>query len=303
MKISLTIKKISLAVLAGSLILGSLAWQTHSGPFATSGNDTVPDHNKKVRNIDDVIQELDKAQVDLEKNYDKKNWEKMRQDIRESVQKAQVDVEKMKGDIQKSVEELQKQDFKAEMDGARAGIEAARKEIEANKDLSDEQVAHIKEQLDKALQNIDMKKIQEETQKALAQVDMSKIQTDVMKNQKIAMEKMEDQLKGLGPTIEQSMKKAHEDIEKARKEMNDYKSFLSRLNKDGLIKEEDGYRIEYKAGNLYINGQKQADDVKDRYNDFLHGHKNFTIKKDAEGFDIENDSHFDWSPHFIVLNI
>ena len=52
---------------------------------------------------------------------------------------------------------------------------------------------------------------------------------------------------------------------------------------------KENYIIEYKKGELFINGKKQPDSVRKKYNDFLKDRKDFTIKKDADDFNIDND--------------
>jgi hypothetical protein len=91
------------------------------------------------------------------------------------------------------------------------------------------------------------------------------------------------------PEIEKSMQTAKESIEKAKQEMLRYKNFIDGLDQDGLIDKKGNYTIEYKKGELTINGKKQPAEVVKKYNSFLQGKKDFTIKKDDKGFDIDND--------------
>ena len=87
------------------------------------------------------------------------------------------------------------------------------------------------------------------------------------------------------------MEKAKVDIEKAKVEMREYKSFVDGLEKDGLINKRDGYSIEHKNGELIINGKKQPADVYNKYRSFLEKHKKFNIKKTDDNFNINNDDH------------
>jgi hypothetical protein len=85
------------------------------------------------------------------------------------------------------------------------------------------------------------------------------------------------------------MQTAKESVEKAKKEMLEYKNFIDGLDKDGLIDKDKNYKIEYKNGELSINGKKQSAEVVKKYNSFLKDKKDFTIKKDDDRFDIDND--------------
>ena len=84
------------------------------------------------------------------------------------------------------------------------------------------------------------------------------------------------------------MKDARESIEKAKVEVKAYKDFIEELDKDGLINKKETYKIEYRKGELIVNGKKQPAEVANKYNDFLNGRKDFTIKKEDDGFTIEN---------------
>ena len=99
---------------------------------------------------------------------------------------------------------------------------------------------------------------------------------------------MQEELKNIQPEIEESLKEARESIEKAKVELTAYKGFIELLEKDGLLK-KDNYTVSYKGGELFINGQKQPDSVLKKYNSFLKDRKDFSIKKNADDFDINND--------------
>ena len=52
---------------------------------------------------------------------------------------------------------------------------------------------------------------------------------------------------------------------------------------------KENYTIEFKKGELFINGKKQPDSVNKKYSSFLKDKKDFTIQKDAKNFNIKND--------------
>jgi bla regulator protein blaR1 len=63
----------------------------------------------------------------------------------------------------------------------------------------------------------------------------------------------------------------------------DFKEMISKMTAAKLIDKDKGYKIEKKSnGDLYINGVKQSDDVKDTYSDYTEDVKTMTIvgKKD-----------------------
>jgi hypothetical protein len=150
-------------------------------------------------------------------------------------------------------------------------------------------VKRSRAEIEQALKAVDAEKIRADVEASIAKVDFEKIRAEMERVKEVDMKKMEEELEKIGPRIEESMKGARESIEKARKEMLLYKEFLGGLEKDGLIKKDQPYTIEYKNGELTINGQKQPAEVLNKYREFLKDRKDFTIKKDKDDFNIEMD--------------
>ena len=160
-------------------------------------------------------------------------------------------------------------------------------DLQENLDKVDLQ--QMKDEIAKAMKQIDAEKIKLDINNSIAKIDMDKIKVELDKVKDIDFKEMENNLKKMKPEIEKSMQTAKESIDKAKKEMLEYKNFIDGLNKDGLIDKSKNYTIEYKNSELTINGKKQPSDVVKKYNSFLQGKKDFTIKKDDGGFDIDND--------------
>lgn len=124
-------------------------------------------------------------------------------------------------------------------------------------------------------------------------VDWDKMKTDLdkvrdidMKDMEKNMEKMKDQLKGIGPDLQKQMEKVKVQMDKAKAEMKEYKEFVDGLEKDGLINKKENYSIKNKDGELQINGKKADPAVYDKYRNFLEKHKQFRIEKSGDDFDI-----------------
>jgi chromosome segregation ATPase len=168
-----------------------------------------------------------------------------------------ADIAKMKAEIERSLKDLDPEKMKADM-------EAIKKEVDA---------ARIKADVEASLSKVDMEKV--------------RVELERVKNEELP--KIEAQLKKMGPEIEASMKKAKESVEKARREIQEYKGFIDGLEKDGLIDRKQDYRIEHEDGVLKINGKVQPAGVYNKYKAFLEKHKDFTIKKEADDFNIDVD--------------
>ena len=242
-----------------SVILLSWGGQkpVHQQSPAQSFNDTVPKNkaDKKIRDLDDVIDELDRAEI-------KVDMEKVNQQLKEAMK--QIDMAKVQMEVDNAMKEVDMEKIKAQVEKATHDINAAK----------------IEKELNESLASVDWEKMKKDMEE-VKKIDMSKLDAD--------MKKLEIEMKGLGPKIEKEMENAKAGIEKAKAEMKEYKSFVDGLEKDGLINKKDGYTIQHKNGELIINGKKQPSDVYNKYGSFLKKHNKFTIKKSDDDFNIYNN--------------
>lgn len=219
--------------------------------------DTVPRNqaDKKIRDLDDVLDELDRAEL-------KVNMEKVNAQLKEAMK--QIDMAKIQMEMDKAMKDVDMEKIRAEVGKVTSEIDAAK----------------IEKELKESLAAVDWEKMNKQLEE-MKKIDMSKLDAD--------MKKMEIEMKGLGPKIEKEMKNAKASIEKVKVEMKEYKSFVDGLEKDGLINKKEDYSIQHKNGELIINGKKQPADVYNKYRTFLKKHEKFTIKKSDDDFNIYND--------------
>ena len=238
-----------------------LSWggqkQTHQQRPEQSFNDTVPKNkaDKKIRDLDDVLDELDRAELNVD-------MEKVNEQLKEAMK--QIDRAKIQMEIDKALKEV-------DMEKIRAEVNKVTNEIDA---------AKIDKELKESLASVDWEKMNKQMEE-MKKIDMSKLDAE--------MKKMEIEMKGLGPKIEKEMENAKASIEKAKVELKEYKGFVDGLEKDGLINKKEGYTIQHRNGELIINGKKQPADVYNKYRTFLKKHEKFTIKKSDDDFNIYND--------------
>jgi hypothetical protein len=249
-----------LALVTGfSIILLSWGEQepTHQQKAEQSFTDTVPKNksDKKIRDLDDVLDELDRADF-------KVDMEKVNEQLKDAMK--QIDLAKIQMEVDKAMREVDMEEIKAQ-------VEKATNEINT---------AKIDKEIKESLASVDWEKMKKDLEE-VKKIDMSKLDAD--------MKKLEIEMRGIGPKIEKEMKKAKASIEKAKAEMKEYKSFVDGLEKDGLINKKESYTIEHKNGQLIINGKKQPGDVYNKYGTFLKKHDKFTIKKSEDNFNINND--------------
>jgi hypothetical protein len=235
------------------------------------GCDTIPKKEKKIRDLDDVIDELNA--VDF-----KMDMEKMQKELNESMKK--IDIQKMQLDMQKAMHDVDFEKIQKEMEQSMAKIDFGNIEKEMAKAMKEFDAAKIQKGVQESMQKIEWDKMKMDFDK-VKDIDMKKMQLD--------MEKMQSELSKIGPGIEKSLENAKVEIDKAKTEMKEYKGFVDGLEKDGLINKKEEYTIKHDNGELFINGKKASDATYKKYKSFLDKRKKFTIEKSDDDFNIDID--------------
>ncbi len=263
---------IALSAVVIAMVLSLTAWNQSATPNTRAERDTIPKaREKKVRDLDEALEELDRGMLELDKELNSKNWEKVEEEVRESMK--EFDGEKIKAELDKAMKEIDVQKINIEMQKALKEVDMVKVNAEVGKALKEINVAEIKAQVEASLAKVDMEKIKKEIEQ-IKTIDFSKIEAD---------------LKEMKPEIEKSMKEARESIEKAKVELTEFKTFVDGLDKDGLINKTQNYSIKHEDGVLKIGGKVQPAEVYNKYKTFLEKHKDFTMKKDADDFNIDID--------------
>jgi len=257
MEKSSRIKRVPLVLLGVAIVLTTAGFQTQSAKAKQLIVDTVPSRSKKIKDIDDALLELERSKAEVDRSLKEIDFEKIEKEVKAATQNLQLNSEKMKVQI----EEAMKQ------------VDAAKLQADIQKSLKEVEAARLKAEIEASVAKIDWDKMHKELDKAKA-VDFKKIEAN--------LEKMK-------PEIEKSMKEAYASLEKAKRELTAYKNFIDGLDKDGLINKKENYTIEYKSGELTINGKKQPAEVVNKYSSFLKDKKDFTLEKDGDDFNIDTD--------------
>lgn len=264
MKRTFLLKSFPLLVLAAGLVVTMVTSAQNSAGSKISTTDTIPTKKQKqVRDLDEALLELENAEAEMQKALKEIDMERIQREIKEAMKDVDVDMAKVKEDMAKAMKEIDMQKINVDVQKALA---------EAQKELKE----------------IDVEKIQKEVQASLAKVDMEKVKTELEAVKKIDMEKMRKELAEIQPAIEKSLAAAKKDIEKARKEITAYKNLVAALEKDGHLKKDQDYTLEYKNNQLTVNGKTLSAEETKKYSGFLTGKENFTIKKSDDNFNIHH---------------
>jgi hypothetical protein len=285
MKRNFWLKQFPITLIVSALVITAASWQGQPGKITRTIIDTVPE-TRKAKNIDDALEQLEKSSKDIERTMQEKDWNK---EMKDALDKVHFDADKMKQQIDEAVKSIDAKKTQDEIQKAMKEVDVEKMKTELKQNLDKIDMQEMKEAIEKSMQNVDAEKIKADIDASISKIDMDKIKMELDKVKDIDFKGIEDNIKKIKPEIEKSMQNAKESIEKAKKELLEYKSFIDGLDKDGLIDKNKNYIIEYKNGDLIINRKKQSADVVKKYSDFLKGKKDFTIKKDEGNFNIDKD--------------
>ncbi len=177
------------------------------------------------------------------------------------------------------------------------------------KDL-DEKLKNLSEQM----KAIDYLKIEKETQDAIANIDWSKMQQTINASIKQAQEgiakinkeeikqkldEMQQQLASKDfakqyidqEKIQKAMQNAEQSMEHEKAEMQQWQDLSNALEKDGLIDKTKPYTVQLKDGVLFINSKQQSKEITEKYKKYYNGKNNFSINKDGENDDEEENDN------------
>ncbi|MEO5595136.1 MAG: hypothetical protein ABIR15_16535 [Chitinophagaceae bacterium] len=264
--------------------LAGIAWQNKPSvsPAQHQQNDTLPEkqrikEDKTVINgdLDKAIDDVHRAQENLEKQLQNKDWGKMHRDLKESLEK--INAENIHEQIEKAMKNIDMQKIQLQ-------VQASLKQIDWKKMQADIQKAQAE------INNADGIKLQKEMQNTLVETrkamaglkafDMKELQHQLeqtKENLKMNEGRMKEDLEKARKNINQNLnkdfrkelEKAKENVKRVAEELQDYKMMLTEMDKDGLLNANETYDIEYKKGELIINGKTQPATITSKYKHYF----------------------------------
>lgn len=206
-------------------------------------------------------------------------------------------------DLDEALAELDNVDLKLHIEQAMASVAEAMKQLDAQKlhliaqeALKEVDMVKIKAEVDKAIKEIDMDKINAEIKTSMEKVNWDEVKAEIEKVKKInfteidkELKKAQEEIRHIQPQIEKELANAKVEIEKAKDEIREYKSFVDGLEKDGLLDKKADYTIRHKDGKLTVNGKEVSTSIYNKYKSFLDKHKKLHINKEDNHFDMDDN--------------
>lgn len=205
-------------------------------------SDDVKMHIKKA--------DWDKAMKETRKNLQKIDWKKQQQEIRKMNEKLRKDAEKYRTDAEKF-----------HKDEARFRVDADKFKVTEEKWRMETERAH---------------------NAAMARADVVRKHSDKLTAEQIARVKQQEariqEMSRKHEARAREMEVKHRNLtERNKATTENYNKLLKQMESDKLIDRNEGFHIEKKGNDLFINGKKQSNDVRSKYEQYLEN-DNVTIR-------------------------
>jgi hypothetical protein len=230
--------------------------------FQPDNYDTIPEKHDpgamKMKDLDALSDNLDKIILQAGDELKKINLE----DIQKTVENSLKNIDA--GMIAKTVEESLK---KIDLDKILESVKNSLTSVDWGKHKVeiDQALQEAKTEMENAKEEIsgfDRKEIEKELEKARKEIEKSKLEI-----KKIHIDKILDE--------------ARAGIERAKSEVKETRAMFGEMEKDGLIHTTDGFTVEYRNRDLYINGKKQPENVTEKYRHYFRN-EHFKMKIEKE---------------------
>jgi hypothetical protein len=242
----LTVRKAVMVCAVVLLGLSFTSWQQTTPATSRATRDTVPQKGeKKVRDLDEALDQMDKAQADLERSMKDIDWEKMQREMKDAMKDLNIDLKKVNEELKKSMQEIDVEKMKGDLNEAVSKIDWEKIKTEIAK-VKDIKMDSVKVELDNV--KVQMEKLKPELEKSMqkARKDMEKAKAEMQEYKGFINGLEQDGLinKKEGYKIE------HKDgqlIINGKQQpagvYNKYRSFLEKNKKLTIEKNEDDFNI------------------------------------------------------------
>ncbi|MCF3108363.1 hypothetical protein LL912_06200 [Niabella sp. CC-SYL272] len=222
-----------------------------SNPGAPYSSDTIP-----------AITEFETGRLDAALNYVDEQirthggqWNTKSKQVQQQVAHAlsEIDLAKLQADAKAAVKKINFEQLNKDIETAMAGIDKAKME----RDLSCA-VASVK--------NIDAAQLRAEISAAIKDIRLDQIK----KQLETARKDLWLQQRDLNHEMQQLAPGISNELRDTRKQLQRLKDAYQEMERDGLIERGPNNRIQFRENELYINGQKQSPETREKYRHYFN---------------------------------
>ena len=200
--------------------------------------------------------EIKKEKVVIIDNKNSKREYNSLDEIPEFDKKKLAEIEKMISDVDLDIV------TKASIEASKAAVAASRSAIAHSKTIMAEQGKHMTDVDRKVLAQAELEL--EKAEKELKQIDLGGMSREI----DVAMRDLDEESGKKKIEVRKTIGK-----EEGREANDSYEQMLDKMEGDGLISREKGFKIEKNGGELYINDELQSAAIFNKYRAYMDGEK------------------------------
>lgn len=163
-----------------------------------------------------------------------------------------IDLAKIQAEAKAAVKKINFEQLNKDIERAMAGVDRAKME----RDLS-----HAME----SVKNIDAVQLKSEINATLKNIRLDQLKTQLeaaFKDLKMQQEQLNIELRQMKPGM-------NPELRETRRQLQQLKNAYQEMEREGLIEKRPDNRIQFRDGDLYINGDKQSQEISEKYRHYF----------------------------------
>lgn len=172
-----------------------------------------------------------------------------------------VDLAKIQAEAKAAVKKINFEQLNKDIETAMAGIDKATLERDisrAMKSVKNIDAAQLKNEINATLKNIRLDQLKGQLENARRDLKMQQQQLDI-------------EMRQIAPGV-------NNELRETRRQLQRLKDAYQQMERDGLIEKSPANRIQFRDGELYINGERQSKEISEKYRHYFNKRKTVTGK-------------------------
>ncbi|WP_018626724.1 hypothetical protein [Niabella aurantiaca] len=165
---------------------------------------------------------------------------------------AGIDLDRIQSEVQAAIKKVDFEKLNKDLDKAMASIDKAKVDASIARALA-------------PVQKIDQEKVRNELRTALEGVHLDQLKEQLenaKRDLRFRKKDLDQEMNRLAPGV-------NDELRNTRKQLQKLKDAYQEMEQDGLIEKGPDNRIQYIEGDLYINGEKQTEEVSKKYRHYF----------------------------------
>ncbi|MCD2421926.1 hypothetical protein LQ567_04075 [Niabella pedocola] len=217
-----------------------------------------------------AITEFETGRLDAALNYVEEQirthdaqWDIKRDHIQQEAHNvlSAVDLAKIQAEARAAVKKINFEQLNKDIETAMAGIDKATLERDISRAM-------------KSVKNIDAAQLKSEINTTLKNIRLDQLKGQLeatRRDLKMQQQQLEIEMRQMKPGM-------NNELQETRRQLQRLKDAYQEMERDGLIEKSPANRIQFRDGELYINGERQSKETSEKYRHYFNKRKTATGK-------------------------